>query len=92
MPLFSTAFAPPPTPENLVADASSGSYVVLSWDASTLSPVDFRAYHVRRSLDGLTYVDLATITDQGTTTYTDYAAPIGRTLFYRVTQENLDLE
>ena len=89
MPTFTTAFTPPPTIEGLTATAS-GAGVVLTWDPTTLSAVDFVAYHVQRSAAGGSFVELVSIADAATTTFTDYAAPLGVQLVYRVSQESLD--
>ena len=93
MPLFTTLFTPPAAIEDLTAVAIGG-IVVLEWSPSTLDPEDFTGYRVSRSLTGQPdeYVELAQIADQSVSTYTDYSAPIGRTLFYRVTQSDLDYE
>ena len=91
MPTFTTAFTPPPPIEGLTATAIGGAAIVLEWSPSTLSPEDFVAYIVARSLTGGDdFVEVATIPDQATTTWADYAAPLDRPVYYRVSQANLD--
>jgi hypothetical protein len=90
MPLFRTAFVPPAPLEGLTATAVGGAFVLLEWTPSGLAPEDFVAYTVARSLDGLSYAELARISDQGTASFADYAAPLDRPLWYRVTVESLD--
>ena len=92
MPLFSASFVPPPALGELAISVVDPAAVYLEWSPSTILPEDFGAYQVYRSVAGAPFVLLATLEDQATTSYTDYAAPIGPDLAYRVTQSNLDEE
>lgn len=90
MPVFTTAFVPPPPVDGLTATAVGGALVRLDWDPSSLSPEDFVSYTVLRSLTGEDYVPLGTINDAAASSWEDYSAPLDRTLYYRVVQSNLD--
>ena len=94
MPLFTTHFVPPPILEGLTATAVGGAAVVLEWFPTTLAAEDFVDYRVYRSLTGeaTDYTLLAVHTDAAEVTFADYAAPLDRPVFYRVTQSNLDYE
>jgi len=91
MPLFTTAFTPPPPIDGLTVTAS-GAGVELSWNPTTLSAVDFVSYNVDRSVDGGSFVRLATLRDPASTEFADYAAPLGVRLTYRLTQSSLDYD
>jgi len=90
VPLFTVSFVPPAALTGLAVSVVDPAAILLEWDPSTIAPGDFRYYQVARSIAGGEYVLLATLPNQADTTYTDYAAPIGPDLAYRVTQSNLD--
>src|SRR5262249_52523397 len=73
----------PSAPGSLTATANTPTQIALSWDASTGTVTN---YHIERSSDGVTFVEIAT---SGTTTgYTDNAVQSGKTYTYRVRAEN----
>lgn len=71
---------PPTAPTNLVATASGGSTVGLSWTAST-DNVGVTGYQVFRSLDGVTYASIGT---SATTSYSDAGLSPDTSYWYRV--------
>lgn len=93
MPTFVTDFAPPPDPSGfeLAVDLPL-SVVHLTWDTAAIAEVDFGAYRIYRSTDGVAWVTLATITDINDVDYDDFEAPLNVSLTYRMTQSNLDFE
>ena len=91
MPRFTVDVPPPPSVEGLIATAT-GASVVLSWDPSVVDPADFALYVVSRSVDGGSFVRVASLPDQAATTFADYTAPIGRPLVYRVVVETVAYE
>ena len=92
MPLFTASFVPPPALGSLEVSTVDPAAILLEWSASTIVPEDFGAYRVYRSVAGGPWVLQVTLEDQATTSWTDYTAPIGVDLAYRVTQSNLDEE
>lgn len=92
MPTFSTSFAPPDPVTGLSAFGDiTTSTVVLTWDATSLG-VDFVEYRVYRSLDGVTYEQIASIVVEADSEFDDVEAPSGIPLWYRVTVVNPDFE
>lgn len=70
-----------PAPANLmVAQAATGTGLVLTWDAVT----DSTGYSVHRSVDGINWSNVGT-TAAGVTTYTDSSLTSTKRYFYRVT-------
>ena len=95
MPTFSTSFTPPGPPPDFTLTADTvASRVMLEWGVDgALAAPDFVAYNVYRSTDGgATWVQVASIGVQATTTYDDYEAPLDVPLLYRVTQVSIDFE
>ena len=92
MPLFTASFVPPPAVGELSISVVDPAAILVEWTPSTIPPEDFLYYQVSRSIAGGPWVLLATLVNQADTSYTDYAAPIGPDLSYRVTQSNLDEE
>lgn len=94
MPLFLTSFTPPPPVTGLEIEADlTTSAVRLTWAPTAVPEVDFGGYRVYRSTDnGITWVLLTLLQDVNGVTYEDFEAPLNTTLFYRVTQSNLDFE
>lgn len=56
---------PPPAPENLVAEAVSSSRIELSWTDLSDSTDPSDAFRVERSLDGQTWLPVATVSSPG---------------------------
>jgi fibronectin type 3 domain-containing protein len=77
-----TAGTAPSAPATLTATANNPSQIGLTWAASTGTVT---AYHIERSPDGVTFVEIAT---SATASYTDNAVQSGKTYTYRVRAEN----
>jgi fibronectin type 3 domain-containing protein len=72
----------PSAPGTLTATANTPTQIALSWGASTGTVTN---YHIERSSDGVTFVEIAT---SATTGYNDNAVSSGKTYSYRVRAEN----
>src|SRR6185312_8034448 len=72
----------PSAPTGLTATANSPTQIGLTWPASSGTVT---AYHVERSSDGATFVEIAT---SATAAYTDNNVASGKTYTYRVRAEN----
>ncbi len=81
---FPTATAPPAAPTNLAATAPSSNQVALTWrDNST----DEKAFKVYRSLDAVTYTEIAR-PGPNSTSYTDTGHTANTTYYYKLRAYN----
>jgi hypothetical protein len=79
--------APDAIQDFTVTDDVSQSAIILSWTASNLLPEDFREYIIYRKLSTSTeWAILTVITDENTTTYSDYSAANTVSYDYKITQ------
>ncbi|MDB5291671.1 MAG: hypothetical protein JWL69_2912 [Phycisphaerales bacterium] len=74
-------FIPLQPPSLLTATAASASQIQLTWENDSLSATGFS---IRRSTDGITYTQIATIADPGTTTFSDVGLSPGTHYYYQV--------
>lgn len=92
MPLFSTNFAPPPALALTLEADLDASAIRLTWPATAIVPEDFGGYRVQRRVENEDWVLLAEYNSPSSTSHTDYAAPLNRTVTYRLTQFSIDVE
>ncbi len=81
---FTTAFAQPDAPTGLVITDSGDSLVTLAWDVSLLSASIFDHYRIERQVGEAPWELAGEVSDVNDPTFTDYAAPTGALVRYRV--------
>ncbi len=81
---FTTAFAQPAAPTGLVLTDAGDSLVLLAWDVSTVSASIFDHYRIERQHGEAPWELAGEVSDVNDPTFTDYAAPTGALVRYRV--------
>lgn len=93
--ITSSSVATPQTPTKViirdVSNSSAGDYrLFLAWQTTSIPPPDFYAYHIWRSLDGISYVFEDTIYDRLTNYYLTINLTAATAYYYKVAAEDVN--